>query len=107
MPAEGLSVRQMADSLGLPRSTVADYIRRLICPFHGVNRTPALSVGKLGIWRPPGGTSNTALVRSKMPFKRSHVRKNGMRFLACRRRTSKTVSSGRSRYSTDTMPLPR
>ena len=29
LQAEGLSVRQVADSLGLPRSTVADYIRRL------------------------------------------------------------------------------
>ena len=27
--AEGCSVRQMADSLGVPRSTVADYVRRL------------------------------------------------------------------------------
>ncbi len=29
LQAEGLSVRQVADSLGLPRSTVADYIGRL------------------------------------------------------------------------------
>ncbi len=29
LQAEGLGVRQMADSLGLPRSTVADYIRWL------------------------------------------------------------------------------
>ena len=27
--AEGCSVRQMADSLGVPRSTVADYVRRI------------------------------------------------------------------------------